>query len=141
MSLPLKVSALLLFAPGLAGASDAMNYAAAYSCQADAINQDLVDSCTSKFPELTASAQEAIASWRSRNAVKAKQAHETCETQITELAGNVADAELAHFRQQMQGLRFDIKMDFQMRAEQEGESACVAALEQIGTGGGAMDFK
>jgi hypothetical protein len=141
LSLPLKLSALLLLAPGVAGASDAMIYAAAYGCQADAINQDLVDSCTSKFPELTPSAQEAIANWRSRNAVKAKQAHETCEVQITELAGNAAGDELAQFRQQMQGLRFDIKMDFQMRAEQEGESACVAALGQLNSGGGAMDFQ
>lgn len=141
MSLPCKLAALLLLAPLTAGATDAMNYAAAYSCQADAINQDLVDSCTARFPALTPSAQEAIAHWRSRNAVKAKQAHETCEAQIKELAGNKLDDELAQFRQQMEGMRLDIKMDFQMRAEQEGESACVVALEQLGNGDGAMEFE
>ena len=141
MSIPLTLSALLLLAPAAAGASDGMVYAAAYGCQADAINQDLVDTCTSKFPALTPNAQNAIASWRSRNAVKAKQAHEACEVQIRELSGNTAADEIARFRQQMDGLRFDIKMDFQMRAQQEGENACVAALGQLDSGSGAMDFK
>jgi len=141
MSIKITLFALLLAVPPLAAASDGMNYAAAYGCQADAINQDLVDSCTAKFPELTPSAQEAIASWRSRNAVKAKLAHETCEAQIKELPGTTQADDLAQFRQQMDGMRLDIKMDFQMRAEQEGQSACVAALEQIGSAGGAMDFK
>ena len=141
MSIKIKLFAMLLAVPPLAGASDGMNYAAAYGCQADAINQDLVDSCTARFPELTPSAQEAIANWRSRNAVKAKQAHETCEVQIKELSSTTPADDLAQFRQQMDGMRLDIKMDFQMRAEQEGQSACVAALEQIGSAGGAMDFK
>jgi hypothetical protein len=139
--MPLKLSLLLLLAPSLAGASDGMVYAAAYGCQADAINQDLVDTCSAKFPALTPSAQNAIASWRSRNAVKAKQAHEACEAQIRELTSTAPADELAQFRQQMDGLRFDIKMDFQMRAQQEGENACVAALGQLDSGSGAMDFK
>ena len=140
MSIKITLFATLLVASPLAGATDGLNYAAAYGCQADAINQDLVDSCTARFPELTPSAQEAIANWRSRNAVKAKLAHETCEAQIKELPTTTPVDDLTRFRQQMEGMRLDIKMDFQMRAEQEGQSACVAALGQLSSGSGAMDF-
>ena len=139
--MPLKFVAMLLLVPGMAIASDGLNYAAAYGCQADAINQDLVDSCIARFPELTPSAQEAIANWRSRNAVKAKLAHEMCEAQIKELSSTAPADDLTRFRQQMDGMRLDIKLDFQMRAGQEGQSACVAALEQISSAGSAMDFQ
>ena len=113
-----------------------MDYATAYRCQADAINQDLVETCSARFPELTQSAVDAITHWRSRNAIKATAAHDTCE------AGHKGPSEEAtQFRQQMDGLRFDLKTDFQLRTDDEGPSACIAALGQLDRGDADMDFE
>lgn len=136
MSTPIKLSILLLLAPSLAGAADGMDYTTAYRCQADAINQDLVETCSTRFPELTQSAADAIAHWRSRNGVKAKEAHDTCEAQ-----NKGSSDEAKQFREQMNGLHFDLKTDFQLRTEDEGASACVAALEQLDSGGADLDFE
>ena len=134
--MPIKLAVILLFAPSLASADDGMDYTTAYRCQADVINQDLVETCSARFPELTQSAADAIAHWRSRNAVKAIAAHDTCEA---EHKGPSDEAK--QFRQQMDGLRFDLKTDFQLRTEDEGPSACIAALEQLDRGDADMDFE
>ena len=136
MSMPLKFIAMLLLAPVAATAADGMNYAAAYGCQADAINQDLVETCSARFPELTQSAADAMSHWRSRNAIKASAAHDLC---IAQHQGPSEEA--SQFRQQMDGLRFDLKTDFQVRTEDEGTSACIAALEQLDRGDADMDFE
>lgn len=133
---PLTFAIILLLASPLAGASDGMDYTTAYRCQADAINQDLVETCSARFPELTQGAADAIAHWRSRNAIKAKAAHDTC---AAENKGPSDEATL--FRQQMDGLRFDLKTDFQLRTDDEGPSACIAALEQLDRGDADMDFE
>ncbi|MDQ2822606.1 MAG: hypothetical protein M3Y65_19890 [Pseudomonadota bacterium] len=134
--MPLKFAAILLLAPALAHAYDGMDYTTAYRCQADAINQDLVETCSARFPELTQSAADAIAHWRSRNTIKANAAHDLC------IAEHQEPSETAtQFRQQMDGLRFDLKTDFQLRTEDEGPSACIAALEQLDLGDADMDFE
>lgn len=136
MPIPQKLAVVLLFAPSLAGAFDGMDYTTAYRCQADAINQDLVETCSARFPELTQSAADAIAHWRGRNAIKANAAHDMC---IARHQG--ASEEATQFRQQMDGLRFDLKTDFQLRTEDEGPSACIAALEQLDRGDADIDFE
>lgn len=45
-----RLALILLLTPSLAGAADGMDYTTAYRCQADAINQDLVDTCSASFP-------------------------------------------------------------------------------------------
>lgn len=127
---------ILLFAPALAGAYDGMDYTTAYRCQADAINVDLVETCSARFPALTQNAADALAHWRDRNAVKATAAHDTC---IAQNKGSSDEA--TQFRQQMDGLRFDLKIDFQLRTDDEGPSACIAALEQLDRGDADMDFE
>lgn len=131
-----RLALILLLTPSLAGAADGMDYTTAYRCQADATNQDLVDTCSASFPELTQSAAEAISHWRSRNAVKAKLAHDACEAE-----NKGPSEEATQFRLQMNGLRFDLKTDFKLRTEDEGQSACVAALEQLDTGDADLDFE
>ena len=141
MSIPLKLSVLLLCVPMTAGAFDGMNPAAGYECRADAVNQDRVDTCIARFPALTSRAHEAMAGWRGRNAVKAKMAQDACEAENKTLSTPPSAAELAQTRQLWDELLAEINTAFQDRVQREGPGACIATLEQLGRDGGTMDFR
>ncbi|WP_332879145.1 hypothetical protein [Massilia sp. S19_KUP03_FR1] len=140
MPLTAKLFAALLLVPASASAADALVYASAYTCDANAINQDLVDTCARHFPELTQDANDAIARWRSRNAAKASLAHDACEARIEAPESTPALDDATLSRAQLDGMRFDIRAAFQVRAKQEGSGACVEALGQLANDGSGLDF-
>jgi hypothetical protein len=135
------VFSISLFAPIMACASEGLIFAAAYECNADEVNRDMVQTCMDSYPELSTVASEALVRWRTRNAVKAKLAKETCESELQEKAKTEAASEIDAFRVQMEDVKKKIRTGFLARLQEEGKNACTAALHQLATGTGAMDLK
>jgi hypothetical protein len=141
VAIRLNLCGLLLLIPVAVSASEAMIYAAVYECDAEAVNQDLVEACSSQYPELSTHASAAFAKWRSRNSIKANLAKEACAVDLQEKAKHAPASEIDLVRKLMADTRANIRNDFQARFRNEGKRACAEALGQLEAGGGAMDFK
>lgn len=125
-----------------AAASEGLNYAAAYECQAMSINQAMTTVCATMHPKLAARSSSAYGKWLTRNADKAAAAIKVCKAQVqkfSEERSNRKDA--AFYQQQMDGLKKEIIASFKAKVAKDGASVCEDALGQLETPGGPVDFK
>ena len=135
------VFSISLLAPILACASEGLIFAAAYECNADEVNRDMVQTCIGSYPELSTIASDALVRWRARNAVKAKLAKEACESKLQEKARTEAASENNAIRERIANVKKEIRNGLLARLQEEGKNACTEALHQLATGTGAMDLK
>jgi hypothetical protein len=132
--------AVLLSAPGIAAASDGLILGMVYQCDADAINRDMIEACSVEFPDLAPQANDAYASWRERNAVKASAAKKACFSNLAEKADTASADETAAVNKLMADAKTEIRTGFETRMRSEGKPACVASLKQLNTAGGPLDI-
>lgn len=130
----------LLF-PATVFASEAIVYAAVYECNADEVNQALVETCSDSYPELFTAASEAMREWRGRNSAKARLAKESCEVELRAKETGTTQTEMNAIRSQMSNIKSEIRRNFYAQLQSDGKGVCIEALHHLASGSGAMDFK
>jgi len=124
-----------------ASASEAMIYVAAYQCNAKAVNQDMVRSCSTAFPDLAAHANEAYKAWLARNSVKADAAESACKQPALPDASGDTQNQVDKVRAMVVEVTKEIARNFQERIRKEGKSTCDEALDQMQSGRALMDIQ
>jgi len=129
-----------LFAPSMAFASEGLIYAFVYECGADDVNQNMVQACSTRYPDLSAAASEAISKWRTRNSDRAKRAKDACDAELQKMSKAEAVSEVS-VRTRMAEIKAEINANFVAELQRNGRRTCVDALQQLSEGGGLIDFK
>ncbi len=134
---------MLLFAVSEAAmASEGLQYAAAYECQAMSINQAMSKVCAVQHPQLAARASSAYTKWLTRNADKAGAAIKVCKAQVQKFSEERTTRQNAQaIEKQMEELKREIILSFKAKVAKDGVAVCEEALGQLETPGGPVDFK
>ena len=143
---PMMISRLTLFTllaivSTASNASDALTYAFAYECNADQVNQDMVEACSRAYPELATPASRAYDAWRSRNAVKAKLAYEACSIDLKQKSKSGTRSESAGPEKMVANIQDEIRLIVRANIRENGPEFCIEALNQLEQGSGAIDLK
>ena len=134
------LSASLLLVPVASTASEGMIYLVVYQCEADEINRVMVETCSSRFPELAKQADEALAAWRDRNLAKASAAAKTCSTGLSESAKNASPSERETARRRIADTKAEMFASFEAEIRKQGVAVCRDALKQLQTVGGPLEI-
>jgi hypothetical protein len=118
------LAAFFFLVPVFSLASEAMIYGLVYECDAEEINRDMVEMCSSRFPDLSREANDALSAWRDRNLEKAD-----------------AKGDLQAFRTLIANTKTEIRSGFQDKIEKDGMAPCLDAFRQLKTSRGPLDIR
>lgn len=130
----------LLVSPALSIASEALAYVSVYQCNADEINQDLVDTCSTQFPELSHEAKDALSAWRQRNQAKAEAAHRACVRELGEKSKNAPVDDTNKFYAFITDIKAKIHSNLLADMREKGPAPCIEAFTQLKTPGWLTDI-
>jgi hypothetical protein len=130
----------LLLVPVSSIASEALAYVAVYECNADEINQDLVETCSTQFPELSHEANDALSAWRQRNQAKAEAAHRSCERELSEKSKNAPVDDTNKFYAFVTDIKTKIHSNLVADMREKGPAPCIEAFTQLKTPGPQTDI-
>jgi hypothetical protein len=118
-----------------------MIYGFVYECDAEELNRNMVEMCSSRFPDLSVKADDALVAWRDRNLAKANVAKKTCSRDLSEKSNNASPDDLQAFRTLIARTKAEIHSDFQAKIRKEGVAPCLDAFNQLKTPGGPLDIR
>jgi len=141
MSIRSILAAFLFAAPVMSQASDALIYVFVYECNAVEINQDLVEMCSSQFPDLSPKADDALLTWRDRNLPNAHAAMKKCARELDEKSKSATADELQAIHTLIADTKAKIHSSFQDQIRKEGPAACLDVFDQLKKPGGLMNIR
>lgn len=130
----------LLLSPVTSFASEALAYVAVYECNADEINQDLVDTCSTQFPELSHEAKDALFAWRERNQAKAEAARRACVRELNEKSKNASVDDTNKAYAFITAIKTRIHSNLLAEMRENGPAPCIEAFTQLKTPGSLTDI-
>jgi len=130
----------LLLSPAISIASEALAYVSVYECNADEINQDLVEMCSTQFPELSHEAEDALSAWRERNLTKTDAASKACARELSEKSKKASVDDTSKVYAFIVDIKTKIHSTFLAKIQQKGRAPCLEAYTQLKTPGGPMDI-
>jgi len=137
---PILASCLLL-APMVSLASEALAYIHVYQCNADKINQDVVDMCSNEFPDLSREANDALSAWRERNLTKADAAKKACFRDLSETSNSASEGEAQAVRTRVADITAKIHSNFLAEIRKDGRAPCLDVFSQLRTPGWQTDIR
>lgn len=140
MSIRLTLAAFFFLVPVISLASEGMIYGFVYQCDAEEINRNMVDMCSSQFPDLSLKANDALSDWRDRNLAKANAAKKTCSRDLSEKSKHASKDDLEAFRMLMANTEAEIRSGFQAKIQKKGVAPCLDAFNQLKAPGGPLDI-
>ena len=141
MSVRSILAAFLFLAPAASQASDALIYAFVYECDAMQINQDMVEMCSSQFPDLSPKASDALLRWLDRNRANADAAKNECTRQLDEESKSASADKRQAIRTLITDTKAKIHSNFQDEIREKGQEACLKAFEMLKDPAGTMNIR
>jgi hypothetical protein len=135
------LASCLLLTPVVSFASEALAYIHVYQCNADKINEDMVDMCANEFPDLSREANDALAAWRERNLAKADAAQKACLRDLSETSNSASKGEAQATRMSVADITAKIHSNFLAEIRKDGRAPCVDAFSQLRTPGWQTDVR
>jgi hypothetical protein len=106
----------------VAYASEGLQFAFVYLCKANDITAKTIELCITKFPQLSQRGNEALDSWRKRNASDALRGAQLCQKELE--AQTLGVSQLAGVKERIEKLEAEYFESIDKKMQTEGIDVC-----------------